>query len=84
MDSFKETLTLTLSESHPNVTMMAQAEDRARPGQIWPADRAVDGDYDGSEPARTCTHTALQRDPWWAVDLLELMQALAPRSAHLL
>ena len=33
------------------------------------ASRAVDGNFDGLWKHGSCTHTQLQTDPWWRVDL---------------
>ena len=33
------------------------------------ASRAVDGNFDGLWEHASCTHTAVQTDPWWRVDL---------------
>ena len=33
------------------------------------ASRAVDGNFDGLWSHGSCTHTQLQTDPWWRVDL---------------
>ena len=33
------------------------------------ASRAVDGNFDGLWEHSSCTHTQLQTEPWWRVDL---------------
>lgn len=52
-----------------------QSSDYSNPtGQ---ASNAVSGCRSGVWPSGCCTHTTLQADPWWKVDLLDVFKVSA-------
>ncbi|KAI1885642.1 hypothetical protein AGOR_G00205930 [Albula goreensis] len=68
-ESYKESAyneTITYSE---NVALQGEASQSSQFDGLTYARNAIDGNRDPSYDSGSCTHTKLQADPWWRLDL---------------
>uniref|UniRef100_A0A3Q3GWB8 Si:ch211-215k15.4 n=1 Tax=Labrus bergylta TaxID=56723 RepID=A0A3Q3GWB8_9LABR len=58
--------------AYENVALRGKATQSTRHLHPWSsADNAIDGNRDTNSGSGSCTHTLVEANPWWRVDLLE-------------
>ncbi|XP_051526549.1 uncharacterized protein LOC127425012 isoform X2 [Myxocyprinus asiaticus] len=55
-----------------NLALGAKAVQSSAYNNIGVAQNAIDGNSQSNYMLRSCTHTQIENDPWWRVDLLEV------------
>ncbi|KAJ8252207.1 hypothetical protein COCON_G00215190 [Conger conger] len=55
-----------------NVALKGKASQSSQYSCISEAQNAIDGSRDSAYVSKSCTHTTIEADPWWSVDLLSV------------